>query len=274
MSSVHVKSNKIAFKNILVRHGSLDKIKCCAYSTLESMFAKKVVLINILEDTMNSSKELIQKPVNIIIVPSIQIFCVAMSILINLIRNQKFVGGLSFEKLEKFIIEFNQLKALRQRNLCKVERQTENKETDKVELTTETIPSKITRNDDDEIFYDCNEEEITDRKTDRFLKAASYASIVYIYAQLSLLVYLAGLSTLKLGILFMFVCVAAIAYFLIKMSFMKKSQSSRRCSRRLKAVKQKLFGKALTFRPITCVLPQIKFSTCAGKFPNEKQKSL
>ena len=102
--------------------------------------------------------------------------------------------------------------------MCKVERQTEKIETDKVELTTETIPSKITGNDDDEIFYDCNEDEITDTKTDRFLKAASYASIVYIYAQLSLLVYLAGLSTLKLGILFMFVCVAAIACFLIKVS--------------------------------------------------------
>lgn len=67
------------------------------------MFAKKVVLINILEDTMNSSKEYIQKPVNIIIVPSIQIFCVAMSILINLIRNQKFVVGLSFEVNKHFI---------------------------------------------------------------------------------------------------------------------------------------------------------------------------
>lgn len=126
----------------------------------------------------------------------------------------------TFQKLDKFIIEFNQLKALRQRNSYKVERQPESTETDKVELTTETIPPKIIGNeDDDEIFYDCNEEEITKRKTDRFLKAASYASIVYIYAQLSLLIYLTSLSTLKLGILFMFVCVAAVAYFIIKVSF-------------------------------------------------------
>lgn len=67
------------------------------------MFAKKVVLINILEDTMNSSKVYIQNPVNIIIVPSIHIFCVAMSILINLIRNQKFVVGWSFEVNKHFI---------------------------------------------------------------------------------------------------------------------------------------------------------------------------
>ena len=121
-----------------------------------------------------------------------------------------------FQKLDKFIIEFNQLKAMRQRNSNK---QSENTKTDKAELTTETTPSKMIGNDVDEIFYDCNEEEITQRKTDRFLKAASYASIVYIYAQLSLLVYLVSLSTLKLGILFMFVCVAAIAYFIMKVSF-------------------------------------------------------
>ena len=109
---------------------------------------------------------------------------------------------------------------MRQRNSYKVERQTKNTETDKkVELTTETTPSKTIGNDDDEIFYDCNEVEITERKTDRFLKAASYASIVYIYAQLSLLVYLTSLSTLKLGMLFMFVCVAGIAYFIIKVNF-------------------------------------------------------
>jgi hypothetical protein len=122
--------------------------------------------------------------------------------------------------LDKLIIEFNQLKAMRQRNSYKVERQTQNTETDKkVELTAETTPSKIIGTDDDEIFYDCNEMEITERKTDRILKAASYASIVYIYAQLSLLVYLISLSTLKLGMLFMFVCVAGIAYYILKVSF-------------------------------------------------------
>jgi hypothetical protein len=80
--------------NVLTKISNPDNL-LCFFS--ESMFAKKVVLINILEDTMNSSKVLIQKPVNIILVPSIEIFCVAMSILINLIRNQKFVVGLSFE---------------------------------------------------------------------------------------------------------------------------------------------------------------------------------
>lgn len=83
--------------NVLTKFSRTDNHYNLLLFFSESMFARKVVLINILEDTMNSSKMFIQKPVNIIIVPSIQIFCVAMSMLINLIRNQKFVVGLSFE---------------------------------------------------------------------------------------------------------------------------------------------------------------------------------
>lgn len=264
MSSVQENITNAAIKNILIRKGSLNKIKCCAYSTLGFVFSKKFSVINVLDDAMNSSRTLIKMPVITIIMPTVHILCVAMSVLINLIRNQNFAVGMSFETLDKFITEFNQLKAAR------MDRQTENIEVDKV-----SMPSSEAEKDD--IFYGPMCKKITQKKTDRLLIVASYTSIIFVYAQFLLLLYLIGISIVKLGMLFMLVCATAIGYLIIKILFLnaaRKSHPSRRCSRKLKAVRMKLFGKALTLKPITCVLPQIKFNTCAGKFPMDKQKSL
>lgn len=50
---------------------------------------------HLLEKTMNSSRAFVQKPVTVLVIPAVQLLCIAMSVCVNLIR--QLTGGVSFE---------------------------------------------------------------------------------------------------------------------------------------------------------------------------------
>lgn len=104
----------------------------------------------------------------------------------------------------------------------KTERLIEKVEDDKVK--SEELPPPKIDTDNDEMFNGSLEsknstEEIAEKKTERLLIIGSYLSIIYVYAQFSLLLYLIGISTVKLGMMFMLVCATAIGYLIIKVNF-------------------------------------------------------
>ncbi|KAG5678056.1 hypothetical protein PVAND_007759 [Polypedilum vanderplanki] len=265
MSTVEEKNKQSFKKLILIRQASLDKIKCSAYSTIGSIFSEKSSLIYILENAMNSSRTFVQIPVLTIIIPSVHFICVAMSILINLIR-KKYSGGMSFENLDKFIFELNQLKLERKQSIQRLKQKQE--ETDKpVDVKIKSTEGTFERHEQDKVFHDADI--VIVKKRDNLLAIASFVSIAFVYTQMTLLLLIIfGMSAMKLGLLFMLICIAALAYFTLKISFTIKLSERHRNSRQLKSVRHKLSGKALTLRQITCVLPQIIFNSCgsSGKF--------
>jgi hypothetical protein len=76
----------------------------------------------------------------------------------------------------------------------------------------------------DDVFYDCRESRVlstmalerTFEKRDNVLKFASIMSVIFVYIQMTTLLYILGLTTVKLGLLFMLICVMAIGYMTLK----------------------------------------------------------
>lgn len=102
----------------------------------------------------------------------------------------------------------------------------EQSETDK-NISTESSLMPLTANENEkkeETFRDCGESrvtssELTIEKRDRKLETASIICIAFVYVQFSMLLLMIGLSSLKVGLLFMLICVTAIAYTLLKVCF-------------------------------------------------------
>jgi hypothetical protein len=62
------------------------------------VFTKNSALIHMLENLMNSSRTIIQKPALVVIFPALQLLCVAMAMCVNLIRKHSRSTSLEVNK--------------------------------------------------------------------------------------------------------------------------------------------------------------------------------
>ncbi|CAO1308291.1 unnamed protein product [Diamesa hyperborea] len=185
-----------------------------------------------------STRNLVQKPVVILIIPAIQMLCVAISMSLSVLC--KFTGGVSFEKFNKYISEINHVKSesnnQRQsytvQKEIKKERKCKNIEAVEkdVKVRDENVPNPLRNTTDNkEVFYDCKEEvDPLNKSTSKlynnlFLSVIVYSSAIYIFVQLSTLVYLLNNSTLKPGLIFLLICLGYLAFMVFKISFVEKS---------------------------------------------------
>lgn len=78
--------------------------------------------------------------------------------------------------------------------------------------------------DNKEVFYDCKEEvDPLNKSTSKlynnlFLSVIVYSSAIYIFVQLSTLVYLLNDSTLKPGLIFLLICIGYLAFMVFKVN--------------------------------------------------------
>ena len=83
--------------------------------------------------------------------------------------------------------------------------------------------------DNKEVFYDCKEEVDPLNKSasklykNPFLSMIVYSSALYIFVQLSTLVYLLNGSTLKPGLIFLLICIGYLAFMVFKVNIKKRS---------------------------------------------------
>lgn len=215
---------------------SLDKIRCSAFPLLGSIFSKDSSIIHLLANSMNSSRSVVQKPVTVVVIPTIQFLCVAMSVLVYLIR--KLNGGVSFEKVDHFIAEINQLrskqhsvqKAVKTRISQTIEQQISSSNEEKqLDTRRELILGKTS------LLSPAAQQTPNHNKI--LLKIASFTGIALVYIQFCFLVYLTSQTQLRMGFMFLLACIFYLSYINLKISLTAKlaaklREPKRRISRR------------------------------------------
>jgi hypothetical protein len=207
-----------------------------------SVFSKDSSLIHVVDNAMNSSKTLLEKPTVVLILPAVQLLCVAMALPGQLIRS--ITGGVSFEvnnkvlshivsefhfhylspqQLNNIIDRINQLRSRHQSySVCRKIRSI-NKQENNEKIEDEVDDKSTTRGDssEGETFFDCREtSDCYGKSSDNFsLKIASFGCVFLVYLQFSFLLYLIGLTQIKAGFIFLLVCAFCISSLVLKVSF-------------------------------------------------------
>lgn len=113
-----------------------------------------------------------------------------------------------------------------QKEIKKV-RKSKNSETEENDVTVrdENVVNPLRNTTDNkEVFYDCKEEvdplnkSATKLYNNLFLSVIVYSSAIYIFVQLTTLVYLLNDSTLKPGLIFLLVCIGYLAFMVFKVN--------------------------------------------------------
>lgn len=114
-------------------------------------------------------------------------------------------------------------------------RKSKNSEEEDVQVRDENVASPLRNTTDNkEVFYDCKEEVDSLNKSaskvykNLFLSVIVYSSAIYIFVQLSTLVYLLNHTTLKPGLIFLLICIGYLAFMVFKVNitsflFIRKS---------------------------------------------------
>lgn len=96
---------------------------------------------------------------------------------------------------------------------------------DKEEFVDENVVNPLRNTTDNkEVFYDCKEEVDPLNKSasklykSPFLSLVVYCSAIYVFVQLSTLVYLLNGSTLKPGLIFLLICIGYLAFMVFKVN--------------------------------------------------------
>lgn len=176
---------------------------------------------------MNSSRAVMHKPVT---VPAIRFLCVAMAILVYLIR--KMNGGVSFkvhnrhheiysqftntslfwkQKLDNFLAEINQLKSKQQSNSIKISIKARISKILEQQTLSEIEKNKISV----EPSIDIKE---TPCDSKRLLRFASLSGIAFVYIQFCFLIFLTMQSQLKIGFMFLLACAFYVNYLYLKVN--------------------------------------------------------
>lgn len=139
------------------------------------------------------------------------------------------------QKFNKYISEINHLKSESnnqrqsytvQKEIKKV-RKSKNSESEEkdVQVRDENVANPLRNTTDNkEVFYDCKEEVDSLNKSasklykNLFLSVIVYSSAIYIFVQLSTLVYLLNDTTLKPGLIFLLICIGYLAFMVFKVN--------------------------------------------------------
>lgn len=197
---------------------------------------------------MNSSRAVVQKPAIVLILPAVQILCVAMALLVELIR--KLTGGVSFEvnkflscvvivnltfhhplsfkqKLDSFIAQINQLKSKIQtfsvqKAIKERVRNTLNKQASyEHERSQSEISSEGLRV---ESVSDCTQTKVEHKQKScdkhKLLRVTSFACITFVYTQFIFLIFLLSQSQFRLGVAFLLICTSITSYFILQVNIL------------------------------------------------------
>ncbi|CRL03261.1 CLUMA_CG016426, isoform A [Clunio marinus] len=223
MSSIQEKNHRFTKEALEGSISSpMERINCAAYPKLGLILSKDSSFIHLLDGAMNSSRKVIQKPVNVLVIPFVQVLCVAMAFCVKLIR--KLNGGVSFTSLDKFITEINQLKSKHHSRSFK-----------KNEIKAQTESTKYDDEMKERLSATSTE---TSNESKIIQKVVTFASVALVYVQFTLLIYLLGYTQLRAGFIFLLVCAATISYLILKMSFMTNIRKEKRISRRQQKIEK------------------------------------
>jgi hypothetical protein len=226
-------------KGVLKRRFSFDRIKCsAAYPLLGSILKKDSSFIHLLKNAMTSSRAFVQKPAIALVIPAVHILCVAIAFLASLIRQLN--GGVSFEKLDQFIAEINQLKSKRQSSSVQKEIRQRIERVIEKDISSSTEHSQCERLNGETLCCDNIIDECIQSNKRRLLRISSFSCIFLVYLQFVVLIYLLGNTHLRLGLVFLLVCALAVTYLVLKISFITKSHGKKQHTRRHKRTKQEL----------------------------------
>lgn len=204
-----------------------------------SIFSKDSSLIHLVVNAINSSRNALEKPTVVLVLPAVQFLCVAMAFGGQLIRaigegvsfevNKLKLSyllwflhflNLSLQSIHKVIERINQFKS-KQSYSVRRHVQAKNKQENQEQIVNKEEDVRTTRGDclDGETFYDCREtfEDCSRKSSDNFaLKIASLGCVFLVYLQFSFLVCLVGYTQMKAGFVFLLVCAFCISSLVLK----------------------------------------------------------
>lgn len=291
MSSI---SDKKIERTFLIRKSSFQRIKCSATYPLEfagSLISKGLV-IQLLEKILARAKEIfIRKPLVLMVIPVFNVLFITLTVSLSVLN--KLSGGVSLIKLNKHISDIDGLRKsysvqheLKKRHasnikntdalLAEISKDTEITDVKKNEALSATdVISKISASSNEkDIFYDCKENEISLHprnvkpkcQKSILMSIAVMACTIYVFLQLTLIIYLLNGTELKPGLVFQIICILCVGYIALKISFVKKEVSSSRMSRKTRFLTKANGSKGhnatiVNTKPIVQVLPRIRQTT-------------